>query len=336
MGLFGSQFANVVEWQETDGDTIFWKWHQDEIKKDSRLIIRAGQDAIFLYNGRIEGIFKEEGNYEIASQIIPFLSSLKGFKFGFNSGLRAEVLFVNTKEFLIKWGTRNAIMLQAPGLPGGLPIRCYGTLTLKVSDYIALMDQIAGVRDTFTTEDVKERVLHVLDGYLMKWIAAEGKDLFNLQASASSIADGIREDLDMEMQKSGLSISHFYISSFSYPAEVQEKINQAASVQMVGNLDQYQKVKMVDALENNGSTQDMAGSMMGMAMGMSIAQSMAQSYAQSMAQGMTQHMSQNTTQNTTGAAEPPAENTAVKRFCSQCGAKLEAGAKFCSQCGAKI
>ena len=149
-----------------------------------------------------------------------------------------------------------------------------------------------------------------------------------MQASASSIADGIREDLDMEMQKSGLSISHFYISSFSYPAEVQEKINQAASVQMVGNLDQYQKVKMVDALENNGSTQDMAGSMMGMAMGMSV--------AQSMAQGMTQHMSQNTTQNTTGAAEPPAENTAVKRFCSQCGAKLEAGAKFCSHCGAKI
>ena len=97
MGLFGNQFANVIEWTEYRDDVIFWKWVNREIKKDSRLIVHQGQDAIFLYNGRLEGIFKDEGSYEIESQIIPFLSTLKGFKFGFNSGLRAEVLFVNTK-----------------------------------------------------------------------------------------------------------------------------------------------------------------------------------------------------------------------------------------------
>ena len=41
------------------------------------------------------------------SDIIPFLSTLKGFKFGFNSGIRAEVLFINTKEVLVKWGTKS-------------------------------------------------------------------------------------------------------------------------------------------------------------------------------------------------------------------------------------
>ena len=94
MGLFSKQFANVIEWSEYRDDVIFWKWTNNEIKKDSRLIVHQGQDAIFLYNGRIEGIFTDEGSYEIESQIIPFLSTLKGFKFGFNSGLRAEVLFV--------------------------------------------------------------------------------------------------------------------------------------------------------------------------------------------------------------------------------------------------
>ena len=98
MGLFSGQLASVVEWEEYRDDVIFWKWSNGELKKSSRLILRMGQDAVFLYNGRIEGIFTEEGNYEIESQIIPFLSTLKGFKFGFNSGLRAEVLFVNTKE----------------------------------------------------------------------------------------------------------------------------------------------------------------------------------------------------------------------------------------------
>ena len=104
MGLFGNEFRNVVEWQESDDTVIFHKWHNDEIKKGSRLIIRPGQDAIFLYNGKIEGIFQDEGSFDIESQIIPFLSTLKGFSFGFNSGIRAEVLFVNTKEFTVKWG----------------------------------------------------------------------------------------------------------------------------------------------------------------------------------------------------------------------------------------
>lgn len=84
MGLFKSQLSNVVEWEEYRDDCIFWKWTNKEIKKGSRLIIRPGQDAIFLYNGSIEGIFKDEGEFDIDSQIIPFLSTLKGFKFGFN------------------------------------------------------------------------------------------------------------------------------------------------------------------------------------------------------------------------------------------------------------
>ena len=47
MGLFKGQFANVVEWEEYRDDIIFWKWTNREIKKGSKLIIRAGQDAIF-------------------------------------------------------------------------------------------------------------------------------------------------------------------------------------------------------------------------------------------------------------------------------------------------
>ena len=121
MGFFSRQFANVVEWKEFRDDMIFYKWSNNEIKKGSRLIIRPGQDAIFMFNGKIEGIFKDEGDYDIESQIIPFLSTLKGFKFGFNSGMRAEVLFVNTKEFITKWGTQNAINIPAPSLPGVCP-----------------------------------------------------------------------------------------------------------------------------------------------------------------------------------------------------------------------
>ena len=196
MGLFGKQLANVIEWSEYNEDTLFWKWSNNEIKKGSKLILKPGQDAIFLYNGKIEGVFEDDGEYDIQSDIIPFLSTLKGFKFGFNSGLRAEVIFINTKELTLKWGTKNAINIPAAGLPGGMPIRAFGTMSCKVDDYQILIEKISGVQRQYNIEDIKERVMSMLDQLLMKWIVRECKDMFNLQANAHEISSGIQSDLD--------------------------------------------------------------------------------------------------------------------------------------------
>lgn len=321
MGLFSGQFANVVEWEEYRDDIIFWKWSNKEIKKGSKLVVRAGQDAIFLYNGKREGVFTEEGRYDIETEIIPFLSTLKGFQFGFNSGLRAEVLFVNTKEFTIKWGTKQAILLPHPSLPGGVPIRVFGTFNCKVSDYVALIDKIAGIKQQFVVDDVKERVLAVLDSLLMKWIAKEGKDLFNLQVNSFDIARGIQEDLDMEMLKIGISITGVNISSFNYPEEIQKMVEKVAAQGMIGDLGRYQQVEMINGMANgNISGGGIAGDMAGMQMGMMMGQQFSQQMAQTMA-------NQTPAMQTQGGAKP--------NFCPNCGTKTE-GANFCSNCGMKL
>ena len=107
MGLFGGQFSSVVEWKEYSDDIIFWKFPSSEIKKGSRLIIRPGQDAIFMYNGRIEGIFREEGNFDNFFRYYSiFIYTVKVLHLDLTTPLRAEVLFINTKEFTVKWGTK--------------------------------------------------------------------------------------------------------------------------------------------------------------------------------------------------------------------------------------
>ncbi|MFR3522857.1 MAG: SPFH domain-containing protein, partial [Clostridia bacterium] len=272
MGLFSNQFSNVIEWEEFRDDMLFWKWDNKEIKKGSRLIVRMGQDAIFMYNGKIEGIFKDEGSFDIESQIVPFLSTLKGFKFGFNSGIRAEVLFVNTKELTVKWGTKNAINIPSPNLPGGMPIKSFGTFCCKVSDYEVLIDKIAGVKKQFTIDDVKERIMSMLDQVIMKWIVREGKDLFNLQANAYEISKGIQEDLDMEMEKIGIAITNFSISSVSYPKEIQDMANKAASQSMIGDINKYTQVAMADSLSKGNSGGSVAGDMAGLQVGMMMGQ----------------------------------------------------------------
>ncbi|MBR2188161.1 MAG: SPFH domain-containing protein [Eubacterium sp.] len=226
--------AKVIEWQEYGEEVLFWKWKDNEIKKGSRLVIHPGQDALFLYNGKIEGIFRDEGSFDIASDIVPFLSSLAGFKFGFTSGLRAEVLFINTKEVTVRWGTKNAINIPVETLPGGMPIRSFGTFNCRVDDYQTLIDKIAGIQQQFGIEDVRERVISKLDQLLMKWIVQEGKDLFHLQANADQIAAGICSDLDYEMRLIGIAITDFVISSFTYPEGVQKVAEAQASQSMIG------------------------------------------------------------------------------------------------------
>lgn len=309
--------ANVVEWEEYRDDCIFWKWTNREIKKGSRLIIRAGQDAIFMYNGRIEGIFKDEGSFDIESDIIPFLSTLKGFKFGFNSGIRAEVLFVNTKEFTVKWGTKNPIAIPTRSLPGGMPIRAFGTFNFKVDDYLCLIDRVAGIKQMYTVEDIQERVTAILDQLLMKWISKEGRDMFNLQANAYDIASGIKEDLDMQISKIGISITDFNIASFSYPEEVQKMQNRAASQSMVGDMNKYTQMAMADSLGKPGGS-NIAGDMMGMQMGMQLGQ----------------QMMNNMNNVNTGTGNVQAAGTAPK-FCPECGSPVN-GAKFCPNCGTKL
>ncbi len=321
MGIFGGQLANVVEWNEYRDDLLFWKWDNDEIKKGSKLIIRQGQDAIFMYNGKVEGIFRDEGSYDIESQIVPFLSTLKSFKFGFNTPMRAEVLFVNTKEVPLKWGTKNAINLPAPGLPGGMPIRAFGTYNCYVADDLVLIEKIAGIKKQFSVDEVKERVTSMLNQLLMKWITKEGKDMFNLQANAYDISKGICEDLDMEMQKIGIGITDFTIASISYPEEVQKMQTKAAAQSMVGDMNRYQQMGMVDAMTKGGRGSGVASDMMQMQMGMAMGQQMASQMNQM-------------NQNSANGGVQPSGGSGVN-FCPNCGTKVS-GAKFCPNCGTKL
>ncbi len=316
MALFANQFQSVVEWNETRDDVIFFKWQNNELKKDSRLIIRPGQDAIFLYNGKIEGIFEDAGSFDIESQIIPFLTTLKSFKFGFNTPLRAEVVFINTKEFLVKWGTKNPLNLKHPQLSGGMPIRCFGTFAFKVADRDAFIEKVAGIRQTFFVDDVKERMISILNPLLMSWIAKEGHDMFNLQADGDKISKGIKGDLDYDLLKIGLTVTDFRIESFSYPEEIVRMQNKVAGQAMVDNVLKYQNVALADSMEK-GTGNNMAANMAQMQMGMMMGQEMVSQ--------MEKQKSGNVASN----------NGTYPNFCPNCGAKTN-GSNFCGECGAKL
>jgi len=117
MGLFDKirgEFIDIIEWIDDSRHTLVWRFprYQNEIKNGAKLIVRPGQVAIFVSEGKLADVF-EPGTYELTTANLPVLSTLKGWKYGFNSPFKAEVYFFSLRPVLdLKWGTPNPIMLR--------------------------------------------------------------------------------------------------------------------------------------------------------------------------------------------------------------------------------
>ncbi len=223
----------------------------------------------------------------------------------------------------MKWGTKNAINLPAPGLPGGMPIRAFGTFNCKIVEHDVLIEKLAGIRQTYTVEDVKERIIASLDQLLMQWISREGRDMFNLQADARNIAKGIESDLDMDMRKIGIGITGFAIESFSYPEEIKKMQEKAAAQSMVGDVGKYTQMAAADSMGKGGGGSHMAADMVGLQMGMAMGQQM---------------VNQMNLNGNTNAGQPQQAGTgtgAGPKFCPNCGTPTT-GSKFCGNCGNQL
>ena len=122
------EFIDIVEWIDTTNDTIVHRFerYQNEIKNNAKLVVREGQKAVFINEGQLADVFNP-GTYTLNTNNLPILTTLKGWKYGFDSPFKAEVYFVNTRLFTDeKWGTKNPVMLSDERF-GLTEIRAFGT-----------------------------------------------------------------------------------------------------------------------------------------------------------------------------------------------------------------
>src|SRR5438105_4839988 len=117
MGLWDKlrgELVDIVEWPDDGQDLMLWRFprYENEIKYGAQLIVREGQAAAFVDQGKLADVYPP-GRHELNTQNMPILSTLRGWKYGFQSPFKAEVYFVSTRVFADrKWGTKNPIMMR--------------------------------------------------------------------------------------------------------------------------------------------------------------------------------------------------------------------------------
>ena len=166
MGLLDKlrgELIDIIEWVDDSKHTLVWRFprYQNEIKNGAQLIVRPGQKAIFVHRGEIADVF-DEGHYELKSDNLPILSTVMGWKYGFNSPFRSEVYFVSTRQITdLKWGTPNPVMLRDPEF-GPIRLRGFGTYTLKAVDPKALLKELVGANSEFSSDELSELMRSII------------------------------------------------------------------------------------------------------------------------------------------------------------------------------
>ncbi|WP_341716205.1 SPFH domain-containing protein [Micromonospora sp. FIMYZ51] len=279
MDRLRSEFVDIVEWLDDSRDTIVWRFprFQNEIKMGAKLVVRESQTAVFVNEGQVADVYPP-GTYTLETRNMPILATLKGWKYGFNSPFKAEVYFVNTRQFTeMKWGTQNPVILRDPEF-GVVRVRAFGAYAARVVDAQRLLRELVGTDPQFRTEEVQEYLRQLIVGRLGGALARAGVPLLDLAAHQDAIGRQLAGVLTEELAEVGIAIPKFVIENVSVPPEVERALDKRTEMGAVGDLDRFTRYQAATALEaaaNNPGGE--AGAGIGMGMGMALGQQMARS-----------------------------------------------------------
>ncbi|WP_297704140.1 SPFH domain-containing protein [uncultured Eudoraea sp.] len=293
------EFIDIVEWIDTTNDTIVHRFerYQNEIKNNAKLVVREGQKAVFVNEGQLADVFKP-GTHTLNTNNLPILTTLKGWKYGFDSPFKAEVYFVNTRLFTDeKWGTKNPIMLSDERF-GLTEIRSFGTYSFRISDAGKFVVDVVGTDGNFTNYEVNEHLKSLIVTRFTDTVGEANLPLELYAANTSELSETCQEVMKPEFERVGIELEKFYIENVSMPEELKKEIFDYSRLEKLdlSKLTQFKAAKAMEAAaKNEGGT---AGAGMGMGMGFVLAQQMGTLMGQPAQQPFTSQQPQ-------GAALPP-------------------------------
>lgn len=280
MGLFDkirNEFIDIIEFIDNSNDTIVARFErfQNEIKNEAKLIVREGQQAVFVNEGTIADVFNP-GTYTLNTQNLPILTTLKGWKYGFNSPFKAEVYFVSTHVFLDqKWGTKNAVTLNDSRF-GMLEIRAFGNYCFKIIDSGKFIKEVIGTNGYYTTEDIAEQLKSIIVTRFTDAIGEANLPIENYAKNLNELSSIIYDYMKDDFSVYGIEVTKFLLENVSMPDDIKKEIFELSRLNTVdlNKLTQYKTAIAIEAAANNSS--GMAGAGIGMGAGFAMTNLMAQ------------------------------------------------------------
>ncbi len=281
MGLFDKlrgELVDIIQWTEPAHNEILayrFPRYQNEIKMGAQLVVREGQTAVFVNEGQLADVFRP-GTFTLHTENLPILSTLRGWKYGFNSPFKAEVYFVSMRQWTdLKWGTQNPVMMRDAEF-GPVRIRAFGNYAMHVADPAVFLRQLVATDPSFETYEITNQLRNVIVSRFVDIVGQSKIPVLEFAGNYERMGHLVLDKIAPDLQAMGLALTAFYIENISLPQEVEQALDKRTQMGVLGDMGQFTKFQTAtaigDAAKNPGG---IAGVGAGLGAGIAMAGQMA-------------------------------------------------------------
>ena len=273
-----AELIDIIEWVDDSQHSLVWRFprYRNQIKNAAQLIVRPGQSAVFVHQGRVADVFGP-GQYRLETKNLPVLSTLMGWQYGFDSPFKAEIYFVSTRQLTdLKWGTANPVPLRDADF-GPVRVRAFGSYTLRASDPAKLLSELVGTDGVYEAEEISALLRSIISMSFADVVANSGISVLDLAQSYGSLSETLRREVLSRIDDEfGLEIPQLYIVNVSVPAEVERALDARASMKAIGDMAAYQAYQLGNAMPAAAANPagGVAGAGVGLGMGLAMTNTM--------------------------------------------------------------
>ncbi|MEM3608895.1 MAG: SPFH domain-containing protein [Candidatus Bathyarchaeia archaeon] len=156
----------VIEWVGAREGDIVWRYPVEEIAWGDNLIVHEYEAAVFFRDGKAYDVFRA-GRHVLTTANLPLLTKIISKIAGFDKvPFRATVVFVSLKQFQGKFGAQGQTKELAP-------LKFFGGFWFRVEEPNLFVNEVVGGQGAFTTDGLQnflrgyfnERLIDTLSQY---------------------------------------------------------------------------------------------------------------------------------------------------------------------------
>jgi membrane protease subunit (stomatin/prohibitin family) len=277
LDLVKKQFVAVIDWVEPGDGILAWRYPMAdrEIQNGGQLTVRESQLAMFVNEGEVADVF-EPGLHTLNTKNLPLLTTLKNWDKAFQSPFKSDVYFFSTRDQLDrKWGTPQPITIRDKEF-GPIRLRAFGTYSFKLKNPKVFYKKVSGTRDTYTAEELDGQLKSAIMTSMASALGGATVAFVDMAANQSKFSETLQAALAPMFDSYGLQLQTFYVQSLSLPEELQQYLDKAGEMRMVGDLRSYTQFQSAQAIgEAAKHDGGIAGAGVGLGAGAAIGQAMA-------------------------------------------------------------
>ena len=358
------KIADIIKY-EGDNSTFIWKHPCEDFNYLTQLIVHESQEAIFFMNGQALDMFGA-GRYTLETQNIPLIGKVLNKATDDKTPFHCEVYFINkTEQMNIKWGTDSRVQYIEPTYGFPLSIGASGEMSLRAEDSRKLLLKLVGTESYLGQQQLtnyfRSFLMTRVKTYIAQVMKTNSINIFEIDENLTMFSNAIKNLLVGDFADYGVSLEQFFVTTILKPdgdrqyekfkelhfrqytdiaeaklkqqtdviyaqTEAQKVVidSQAQATKRMQEGYTYQQERGFDVAQD-AARNEAAGQFSNMGIGLGMMAGVG---------GTVGGMVGGVVSDAFAGMSAVQPQTAVNKFCDQCGAELTPGAAFCDECGA--